>query len=213
MEKKYGPRKDYGKPAEGWFKKLRSPQREIALALRKLILGAAPGIDETIKWGNPSYSKNGSVAGIMAAKAHVSLFLPHGPRLKDPKGRLEGSGKMMRSIKIRDVKEIPASDVKRWVKEGIALHGRKGGGKVIPSGWRYPFTGKTPTAEAQRRRDGPQDFAAVPGSVTASSQARGPSQSGPAGAVAAMPPPWGRTRRALTASSASRRLCGEGPSW
>ena len=121
MEKKYGPRKDLGKSADGWFKKLGSPQREIALALRKLVLAADPGLVEALKWGMPNYDKNGHVAGIMAAKAHVSLFFQNGAKLKDPKGRLEGGGKTIRALKITDVKQIPSADVKRWIKDVVAM--------------------------------------------------------------------------------------------
>ena len=122
MEKKYGPRKDFGKGADGWFKKLGSPQREIAAALRKLVLASEPGLEEAIKWGMPNYSKNGPVAGIMAAKAHVSLFFQNGSRLKDLKKRLEGNGKTMRALKITDVKQIPTADVKRWIREVVKMN-------------------------------------------------------------------------------------------
>ena len=122
--KKHAPRADLGQSADGWFNGLDSPRREIAAALRKLILGAGPGLIEALKWGMPNYTQNGLVAGLMAAKEYVSLFLFRGAEATDPDGLLSGSGRTVRALKVHNVKEIPAADVKRWIREMTALNAR-----------------------------------------------------------------------------------------
>ena len=121
-EKKYGPRKDLGAPAEVWLKKLSPDHVKIAEALRKAIRSADRGLEESVKWGNLAYTQNGMVAGIMASKNHVSLFLHKGSELKDPKKLLAGSGKAIRSLKLTDARQIPKQQVKAWIKAAVKLN-------------------------------------------------------------------------------------------
>jgi len=60
-----------------------------------------------MKWGMPHYTKNSMVCALMGAKKHVSIFFHRGKLLKDPKKRLQGTGKTVRSIKFTAADQDP----------------------------------------------------------------------------------------------------------
>jgi hypothetical protein len=114
-------RSDLGKPVAPWFKKLKPEMKAIADTLHELITTAAPQLKAEIKWGMPHYTKNSMVCALMGAKRHVSLFFHRGKLLKDPKKRLHGSGKTVRSIKFTSADQIPAPAIKAFVKAAAAI--------------------------------------------------------------------------------------------
>jgi hypothetical protein len=101
---------------------LPDPQRTIARRLRAIVLRAAPGIEESVKWGSPCYSKDGLVCAIMPLKSRVNFALYKGAHLTDPSAQLEGTGKDMRHVKLSTPGEIDARRLAAWVREGIALN-------------------------------------------------------------------------------------------
>jgi len=114
-------RADLGRPVGPWFKKLKPELKVIADTLHSLILAAAPDLKAEMKWGMPCYSANSMVCALMGAKAHVSLFFHRGKLLKDPKKRLQGGGKAVRSIKFTSPDQIPAPAIKAFVKAAVAI--------------------------------------------------------------------------------------------
>jgi hypothetical protein len=52
----------------------------------------------------------------------VNLQLIKGARLTDPRHLLEGTGKGIRHLKLRTPAEIPVAQVKRWIRESLALN-------------------------------------------------------------------------------------------
>lgn len=107
---------------EGWIAGLGPPASEVARALRRLILEAVPDLGEEVKWGRPCYSTDGFVAYIGKGRGHVTFGLFQGAKLQDPEGLLSGSGKVVRSLRLRDAGEIPAEAIQRWVREAAALN-------------------------------------------------------------------------------------------
>ena len=89
-------------------------------ALRRLVITVASDAREELKWGQPWYSKNTGVCYIAAFKDHVNLGFTRGAELADPAQRLEGTGKGMRHVKIRNPKEIDTA-VKSLLREAFKL--------------------------------------------------------------------------------------------
>lgn len=114
-------RADLGKPVGPWFKKLKPELKAIADALHGLILAAEPDLKAEMKWGMPHYTANGMVCALMGAKKHVSLFFHRGKLLKDPKKRLQGSGKTVRSIRFTSADQIPGPAIRAFVKAAVAI--------------------------------------------------------------------------------------------
>lgn len=96
---------------EEYINKQGSPQKEICIRLREIIIDTFPDIIEEFKWGVPTYSvkkdgKNHQKYYIGSFKKQVNL----GFNIKDldPEnvGKLEGTGKTMRHIKIFSMDDI-----------------------------------------------------------------------------------------------------------
>ena len=110
------------KTVDSWMSALDSALRTVAMALRQLILEADPELSEDIKWGNPVYEKHGKVCYLASTKGYVSLGFFNGAELTDPRGRIEGTGKSMRHIKVRSLEDIQHHDYTYWVREAVGIN-------------------------------------------------------------------------------------------
>ncbi len=91
--------------------------------IRKLILAAAPDLEEEWKWGTPVFSKKGMVCAMGVFKTHVKINFFKGASLKDP-DRLFNAGldaKTMRSIDIHEGEKLNGAKFKKLVKEAVAF--------------------------------------------------------------------------------------------
>jgi hypothetical protein len=105
-----------------YIEKLPFEQQEIASALRKLVLGASPRLDETIKWGKPWFCcGEETVCFIAAQKDYVNFGFARGADLDDPDSVLEGTGKGMRHIKVKTMKDVRRKPLTGLVKEAVKL--------------------------------------------------------------------------------------------
>ena len=88
------------------------------------------GLDESVKWGRPSYDCDGKlVVGVGGFKNHIAIWFHQGALLSDPEGVLqnaqEGRTKAMRQWRITSMKEIKARTIQAYVKEAVG-HVREG---------------------------------------------------------------------------------------
>lgn len=119
-------RADLGAPADGYFARQPPDKRALLDPLRALVRAAAPTAHESIKWGMPFYTLGGSLCALSTFKAHVSInFFAPPDVLTDPDGRLEGTGKGMRHLKVRAPGDIDRARVRRWLAQAVA-HAKKG---------------------------------------------------------------------------------------
>ena len=87
---------------------------EIARALRRTVLASFPGAVEWFDGGNGLLAIGSKRAmrdllfAIIPHRAHVNLQLADGVDLPNPDGRIEGSGKRIRHVKVRSVEEASA---------------------------------------------------------------------------------------------------------
>jgi hypothetical protein len=104
--------------------KLNDHKRELAFLLRDAMLAAGPGITETIKWNQLTFTHDKTnIAFIYSMGKFPGVYLGffEAVSLSDPKNLFEGTGKRMRHIKVDSSKDIPKTQIKKWVKETIAL--------------------------------------------------------------------------------------------
>jgi len=99
------------KKIKDYIEKQKSPQKEICLKLREIILKAIPGVKEEMKWGAIVYSNGKFYIGVV--KYGVNLGFAIKGLSKDETDIFEGSGKTMRSIKIEKLDDI---DEKKLIK-------------------------------------------------------------------------------------------------
>jgi hypothetical protein len=94
----------------------------IAKALRRAVLDAFPGAVEWFDPGNgllaigSKRSMRGLLFAIIPHRAHVNLQLVDGVDLPNPEGRIEGTGKRARHLKVRSAEEAAAP----WLTAAIA---------------------------------------------------------------------------------------------
>ncbi len=90
--------------------------------IRNLLLKTE--LDETVKWGMPSYGCNGqNVIGIGAFKNHIGIWFHQGALLSDPHNLLinaqKGKTKAMRSIQIKKDQTIDLKILSGYIAEAI----------------------------------------------------------------------------------------------
>ena len=94
---------------------------DIARALRVAVLAAFPG---AVEWFDPSdgvlgFGSRRTIRDLCLAiaphKAHVNLQLVDGVDLPNEHGRIEGTGKRARHVKVRTIAEVAAP----WVVDAI----------------------------------------------------------------------------------------------
>lgn len=93
----------------------------LAARIRSLIFDTVPDVEEALKWGMPVYSLEKSFCYVKAATKHVNLGFDRGAVLVDPAGLLEGTGKMMRHVKLKPGQDIPEQELRRLIEQATTL--------------------------------------------------------------------------------------------
>jgi len=87
-----------------YINKQKSPQKEICLKLRKILLKVFPKIREEMKWGAMVYDGGRYYIGVV--KYGVNFGFAVSGLSKEEVKRFEGGGKAMRHIKIKALNDI-----------------------------------------------------------------------------------------------------------
>ena len=101
---------------------LAAAQVEIVDELRAAVRKAVPKVTETVKQGWLFFELAGPICFIQPHSRHVNLAFWRGAHLPDPSGRLEGTGKHMRHIKIATPDEIDRRAIASLVRAGARLN-------------------------------------------------------------------------------------------
>jgi hypothetical protein len=104
--------------------------REIALRLRELIVEVYPDVVEVpwpkqriIGYGVGPKKMSEHFCYIGAFRAHVNLGFYYGAQLADPEHLLQGTGKKLRHVKVREVEEVDRPALRQLLQ--LALDERK----------------------------------------------------------------------------------------
>lgn len=90
-----------------YFEKLSGPVKDIALELSHVIPARGPALIATMAYGSPCWAGHDRVVSIVAHSRHCNLQLWQGAQLESGfYGRIEGSGKALRHVKVRHLAEI-----------------------------------------------------------------------------------------------------------
>ena len=90
-------------------------QKVIMETVRTLIHQAVPDVSEEFKWSRPIFKTTKDFAYLQANKNHVNLGFYKGfEKLNDPNNLLEGTGKTMRLIKLKNASDIDSGLLKEW---------------------------------------------------------------------------------------------------
>jgi hypothetical protein len=106
----------YGAALAGW-------QGRYVQALRAAVVGAAPQLVETVKWGHLVYVSNGPVLLIRAEDHRVLFGFWRGKDLRHVEPRLRPGGKYaMATLELLEGTPLAQSTVVRLVQEAVALN-------------------------------------------------------------------------------------------
>ena len=97
-----------------YIEKQPSPQKEICLKVREIILKTLPETNEDLKWGTPVYCENKIYIG--SFKKQVNLGFQIKGLAEEEVSLLEGTGKTMRHIKIHTLDEIDEEKIIEFIK-------------------------------------------------------------------------------------------------
>jgi hypothetical protein len=114
------------KTVDDYIAGLEEYKAKIVTGVRKIILQAAPGAKESIKWAQPVYESNGPFAYIKAFKNDVNFGFWRGIDIEDTKGLLKGSGSKMRHVKLTSLEDIKESEFADFIREAVELNKVKG---------------------------------------------------------------------------------------
>jgi len=102
---------------------LPQPQKEIVKRLRAFIARRYPELTESLKWHVPIYSLKGkNLLGLQDFTAQVNLNFFRGAQLRDARGILVGTGKLVRHVTFRSVAHIDCSVLKDFIDQAIRLN-------------------------------------------------------------------------------------------
>ncbi len=108
---------------DAYVRKRNSKLRPVADAVRALVRKAAPQSRENVNpWGVPTFESNGPFCYLMIGKNHITFGFPRGTSLQDSAKLLEGTGKNLRHVKLREVSDVHDANLRQLVVEACALN-------------------------------------------------------------------------------------------
>jgi hypothetical protein len=115
-----------GKAKRNPYVKDENPElRKVTQALRNFVKGIVPGVKETVNaWGVPTFEVPDPFCFYMTGKNHVTFGLHFATSLPDPQGLLEGTGKNIRHVKLRSVRELEQKGLQELVLAAARLKGK-----------------------------------------------------------------------------------------
>jgi len=101
--------------------------RDLTHQVRALIASITPDADENLKggwkviWYGFGPKMPDQFAVVMPTRNHVGLGFAYGSDLPDPRGKLEGSGKRMRHVKLRTAADVADPAIAALIRAQVAL--------------------------------------------------------------------------------------------
>jgi hypothetical protein len=101
-----------------WFEEQNHPLDAAMRRAREIILGADERVTESIKWKTPTFDFRGNIASFNPSKNAVSVMFHRGVEIPGMHPRLEGDGKLVRTMRFADLAEVEKGrkDLERAVR-------------------------------------------------------------------------------------------------
>jgi hypothetical protein len=91
-----------------WLDAAANPLDPMLRRTREIILGADDRVTESIKWKTPTFEFRGNIASFNPSKRFVSLLFHRGAEIPGDHPRLEGDGRLARTMRFADPHELEA---------------------------------------------------------------------------------------------------------
>jgi hypothetical protein len=89
-----------------WLDGAHGPPAEMMRRARDIILGADRRVTESIKWKTPTFAYQGNIASFNPSKHLLSIMFHRGAEIPGDHPRLEGDGKLVRTMRFADLDEL-----------------------------------------------------------------------------------------------------------
>ena len=86
-----------------WLDEADHPLDPVMRRAREIILGADRRVTESIKWKTPTFAYKGNIASFNPSKRVVSIMFHPGAEIPGDQPRLEGEGKLVRTMRFADL--------------------------------------------------------------------------------------------------------------
>src|SRR5437667_1475489 len=97
--------------------------KAVANGVRRLVKNTVPGAKEAVNaWGVPTFEYNGPMCLMMVGKHHVTLGFTRGTSLEDRAELLEGTGKNLRHVKVKEAEQLRDANLRQLLLEAAALN-------------------------------------------------------------------------------------------
>jgi hypothetical protein len=91
-----------------WFDHADHPLDPTMRRARDIILGADGRVTESIKWKTPTFGYRGNIASFNPSKRLLSIMFHRGAEIPGDHPRLEGDGKLVRTMRFADLDQLEA---------------------------------------------------------------------------------------------------------
>jgi len=120
---KIGPGKDAEIWIDAYVERCMPALRPAAVALRRLVKKAVPKSQEAVNpWRIPTFDFHGPICFMMAGKNHITFGFPRGRWLYDSAKLLEGTGKNLRHVKVKDAAQLNEPGLRELLQESAGLN-------------------------------------------------------------------------------------------
>lgn len=99
----------------GYINQAHDEQRKIMNRVRDIVHEHVKGVKEEFKWSRPVFNKDTDLLYMKTAKTYVTVGFFNFHKLDDPDNRLEGTGKDMRHIKVKNYNDLDENLLKKWL--------------------------------------------------------------------------------------------------
>lgn len=110
---------------DAYISKAQPFARPILEHLRALVHKAVPGVEETLKWGMPTFMSHGAIlCGMASFKAHCAFWFWKGSRIPDTHKIFGRGDKAMGQLgRLRSLKDLPSAAIlRKYMRAGAALN-------------------------------------------------------------------------------------------
>lgn len=94
---------------ERWLDDRAHPLDAAMRRAREIILEADPRVTESIKWNTPTFEYRGNIASFNPSKHVISVMFHRGAEIPGEHPRLEGHGKLVRTMRFADLAAVEAA--------------------------------------------------------------------------------------------------------
>jgi hypothetical protein len=114
-----------------WLDQAAHPLEATMRRARDIILGADERVTEAIKWKTPTFAYRGNIASFNPSKHLLSIMFHRGAEIPGEHPRLEGDGRLVRTMRFVDLDELEAgradleAAVRAWCDWKAASSGRR----------------------------------------------------------------------------------------